>query len=115
MLLYICPFLSKLNASIHRFRLVYACHNSMLTKDKKQKVIKKVQMSANDTGSSLVQIALLTERIKELSSHLKEHKKDNHSRRGLIKMVAKRRSHLTYLGRKDKKAFDKITKELKLA
>ncbi|MGI9118159.1 MAG: 30S ribosomal protein S15, partial [Minisyncoccia bacterium] len=68
----------------------------MLTTKKKQNVIKKVQLHDTDTGSSPAQIAILSARIDELSGHLKKHKKDNHSRRGLIKMVADRRAHLKY-------------------
>jgi small subunit ribosomal protein S15 len=86
----------------------------MLTKEKKAKVIKKAQLQNGDTGSSPVQIAVLSERIKELTEHLKTHKKDNHSRRGLIKLVAKRRSHLKFLERNDKAAYERIVKELKL-
>ena len=67
----------------------------------KQEIIKKYQTSKGDTGSPEVQVALLTEKIKELTKHLKEHKKDNHSRRGLLKMVSKRRRLLNYLRRKD--------------
>jgi small subunit ribosomal protein S15 len=87
----------------------------MLTTAKKAKVIKKAQIHDKDTGSSNAQIAILSERIKELSDHLKKHKKDNHSRRGLIKLVAKRRNHLKFLERTDKAAFEQISKELKLA
>lgn len=87
----------------------------MLTTEKKQKIIKKAQINEADNGSSHVQVAVLSERIKELSDHLKKHKKDNHSRRGLIKMVAKRRNHLKFLERKDKPAYEKIVKDLKLA
>ena len=61
-----------------------------------------------------MQVAILSEQIKELSAHLKKHKKDNHSRRGLIKMVVDRRKHLKYLERKDKKTHARIIKELKL-
>jgi len=86
----------------------------MLTTAKKQKVIKKAQIHATDTGSSHAQIAILSERIKELSNHLKTHKKDNHSRRGLIKMVAKRRNHLKFLERHDKAAYAQIVADLKL-
>lgn len=86
----------------------------MLKTEKKQKVIKKAQINDKDTGSSPVQIAVLTERIKELTTHLKKHKKDLHSRRGLIKMVANRRKHLKYLEKNDAKAFEKIVKDLKL-
>lgn len=68
-----------------------------LKTEMKEKIIKKYALHEGDTGSPEVQIALLTEKIKELSEHLKEHKKDNHSRRGLIKMVGKRRRLLEYL------------------
>ncbi|MEI6022265.1 MAG: 30S ribosomal protein S15 [bacterium] len=69
----------------------------MLTTKKKQTIIKKHQVHATDTGSKKVQIAVMTERIDVLADHLKKHKKDNHSRRGLIKMVADRRGHLKKL------------------
>ena len=74
----------------------------MLTKKKKQNIIKKNQVHDKDTGSPEVQIAMLSERIDELASHLKTHKKDNHSRRGLLKMVADRRTHLKYIEKTDK-------------
>lgn len=86
----------------------------MLKTAKKQKVIKKAQINDKDTGSSPVQVAVLTERIKELTGHLKMHKKDLHSRRGLIKMVANRRKHLKYLEKNDSKAYNKIVTDLKL-
>ncbi len=69
----------------------------MLTTKKKQAVIKKHQVHATDTGSKKVQVAMLTEKIDLLATHLKQHKKDNHSRRGLIKMVADRRGHIKVL------------------
>jgi small subunit ribosomal protein S15 len=69
----------------------------MLTSKKKQGIIKKHQAHDKDTGSPKVQIAVMTERIDKLADHLKKHKKDNHSRRGLIKMVADRRGHLKQL------------------
>ncbi len=69
----------------------------MLTTKKKQSVIKKHQEHTTDTGSKTVQVAMLTQRIETLADHLKTHKKDNHSRRGLIKMVADRRGHLKIL------------------
>ncbi|HWC57703.1 MAG TPA: 30S ribosomal protein S15 [Candidatus Paceibacterota bacterium] len=69
----------------------------MLTTKKKQSIIKKSQMHSTDTGSEKVQVAILSERIDSLATHLKRHKKDNHSRRGLIKMVANRRTHLKSL------------------
>lgn len=80
----------------------------MLTKDKKVKVIKKHAKKDGDTGSTSVQVALLGERIKELSAHLKSHKKDNHSRRGLIKMVSERRKLLKYLMKSDPKSYKEI-------
>lgn len=69
----------------------------MLKTKKKQTIIKKHQEHGTDTGSKTVQVAMLTERIEVLADHLKTHKKDNHSRRGLIKMVADRRGHLKIL------------------
>ncbi|MES2224770.1 MAG: 30S ribosomal protein S15 [Patescibacteria group bacterium] len=69
----------------------------MLTTKKKQSIIKKHQEHKTDTGSKTLQVAMLTERIEVLADHLKKHKKDNHSRRGLIKMVADRRGHVKVL------------------
>jgi small subunit ribosomal protein S15 len=85
----------------------------MLTTKKKQNIIKKNQLHDKDTGSPEVQIAILSKRIDELASHLKEHKKDNHSRRGLIKMVSDRRKHLKYLEKTDKKRHDTEVKKIK--
>ena len=73
----------------------------MLTSEAKQAVILANARHEGDTGSSEVQIAVLTERIKYLTEHLKEHKKDHHSRRGLLKMVGRRRNLLAYLQKKD--------------
>jgi len=86
----------------------------MLTKQKKDKIIARFKTHANDTGSSQVQIAILTEEIKELTKHLKDHKHDYSSRRGLIKKVNERRKLLRYLQREDAKAWEKLTKELKI-
>lgn len=86
----------------------------MLKTDDKVKVIKSVQRGKEDTGSPEVQIAIFTEQIKQLTKHLQEHKKDNHSRRGLIKMVGKRRSLLDYLNKKDPAAYEKLIKKLEL-
>lgn len=74
----------------------------------REDIIKKVSISPTDTGSPEVQIALLTKRILELSDHLKKHKKDNHSRRGLLQMVGKRRRLLEYLKRKDDARYGKV-------
>ncbi len=76
----------------------------MLTTKKKASIVKKTGRHEKDTGSSKVQIALLSERIEELSGHLKTHKKDHHSRRGLLTLVAKRRAHQKYLDGLAKKA-----------
>ena len=86
----------------------------MLDKRKKGKIIAKYKTHNSDTGSSQVQIAILTEEIKELTKHLKSHKKDFSSRRGLLKKVAERRRLLNYLKREDEKAYDKLVKDLKL-
>ena len=85
-----------------------------MTKDRKNEIIATFKREENDTGSSEVQIALLTERIKELTEHLKVHPKDNHSRRGLLKMVGKRRNLLKYLERKDVNRYREITSKLSL-
>ncbi|OGI87263.1 30S ribosomal protein S15 [Candidatus Nomurabacteria bacterium RIFCSPLOWO2_01_FULL_33_24] len=85
----------------------------MLKAKKKQGIIKKSQIHDKDTGSSQVQIGVLSERINELSTHLKKHKKDHHSRRGLIKMVSDRRKHLKYLEKKDSKEYIKALKTIK--
>lgn len=87
----------------------------MLATKKKQTVIKKNQIHDKDTGSPEVQVAVLSVQIIELAKHLKKHKKDNHSRRGLIKMVADRRIHLKYLERKNKPRYDALVKKLELA
>lgn len=86
----------------------------MLTKRKKATAIKATQINDKDTGSSEVQASVLTKQIDELAKHLKKHKKDNHSRRGLLGMVAKRQKHLTYLKNKDTKRYSKVVKALGL-
>lgn len=83
-----------------------------LSKDKKSNIIKKFQRSDLDTGSSEVQIALISKRIEELTEHFKIYKKDNHSRQGLIKLVNQRRSLLDYLKRKDFGKYSKIIGDL---
>jgi small subunit ribosomal protein S15 len=75
--------------------------NIMLQKDQKSSIIADNRVHETDTGSPEVQIAILTERITQLTGHLKIHKKDNHSRRGLLQMVGKRRNLLDYLAKKD--------------
>lgn len=85
-----------------------------MTKERKQEIINTFKREENDTGSSEVQIALLTERITELTEHLKVHTKDNHSRRGLLKMVGKRRNLLNYLAKKDLDRYRVIVEKLSL-
>ena len=85
-----------------------------MTKERKQEIINTFKRDENDTGSSEVQIALLTERINELTEHLKVHKKDNHSRRGLLQMVGKRRNLLNYLSKKDLPKYREIVEKLNL-
>ena len=85
-----------------------------LVKDEKQKIVKKFAREKGDTGSPEVQIALLSAQIDKLAEHLKEHKKDVHSRRGLLSQVAKRRRLLNYLKSRDDERYKKLVKELGL-
>lgn len=85
-----------------------------MTKERKQEIINTYKREEKDTGSPEVQIALLTERINELTEHLKVHAKDNHSRRGLLKMVGKRRNLLNYLVKKDVQRYRDIVEKLGL-
>ena len=86
----------------------------MLDKKKKEEIIKKFKTHKNDTGSSEVQVAILTEEVKELTEHLKEHKKDFSSRRGLVKKLNQRRKLLRFLERDNFEAFEKLVKKLGL-
>jgi small subunit ribosomal protein S15 len=86
----------------------------MITKEKKSENVKKYGKTAGDTGSTPVQIALLTERIKDLSGHLKANKKDNSSTRGLLKMVGQRRRLLSYLKKIDLNGYTTLLKQLDL-
>lgn len=86
----------------------------MLDKKLKQRIIGKFQTHKDDTGSTQVQIAILTEEIKQLTDHLKKHKHDHSSRRGLLKKVGERRRLLKYLQKEDEKAFQDIAIKLKL-
>ena len=86
----------------------------MLTKEKKEKIITDYRTDETDTGSPEVQIALLTSRINELTEHLKVHKKDHTSRRGLLKMVGTRSSLLKYVGKMDVERYRKIISRLGL-
>jgi small subunit ribosomal protein S15 len=86
----------------------------MLTTKQKEKVIKLAAIHDKDTGSPEVQISILTKKINELALHLKKHKKDNHSRRGLLAMVSDRQAHMNYLKRKNPKRYSSIAKKLDL-
>lgn len=86
-----------------------------LSVEEKKKVITKFAQTKGDTGSPEVQIALLTAKTKKLTSHLKEHKKDVHSRRGLLSLVSKRRRLLNYLLKKNENRYKKIVEELELS
>ena len=85
-----------------------------MTKEEKQEIVKKFGKSENDSGRSEVQIALLTKRINDLTDHFNTHKKDHHSRRGLMMMVGKRRRLLDYLTAKDIERYRVIIKELNI-
>ncbi len=86
----------------------------MLKPRKKTNIIKKHRLIESDTGSAEVQISMLSARIEELTKHLKKNPKDNHSRRGLLGMVGRRRKLLDYLKDKDTKRYNKIVKKLEL-
>ena len=85
-----------------------------LTKDEKTSIIEKFQLDKNDTGSVEVQVALLTKRINDLNEHLKVHKHDYHSNRGLLKMVGQRKSLLNYLAKEDVQRYRALVKKLGL-
>jgi small subunit ribosomal protein S15 len=85
-----------------------------LSTEEKQKIIEEFQINDKDTGSSAVQIALLTTRINQLQEHLKAHKHDNNSRRGLLKLVGQRRQHQEYLKRKDPARYQSVIERLGL-
>ena len=86
----------------------------MLKTKQKEKIIKEFQDHKEDTGSASVQVAILTKEIEKLALHLKKHSKDNHSRRGLLKMVAKRKGLLDYLSKNDEKKYGQVIRKLGL-
>ena len=86
----------------------------MITKEEKQEIMQAYARTEGDTGSPEVQVAVLTERINELTAHLKENPKDHHSRRGLLKMVGKRRGLLDYLKKKDLEGYRALIEKLEL-
>lgn len=85
-----------------------------ISKERKQEIINEYKVHDNDTGSPEVQIAVLTDEINNLNTHLKEHKKDHHSRRGLLKMVGKRRNLLNYLRKSDVTRYRDLIQKLEL-
>ena len=85
-----------------------------ITKEVKKDLISKFSTNAKDTGSTEVQIAVLTERINNLIGHFKNHKHDNHSKRGLVALVNNRKKLLSYLSRKDNESYSKLIKELNI-
>ncbi|NLY66353.1 MAG: 30S ribosomal protein S15 [Tissierellia bacterium] len=85
-----------------------------LSKEEKAKIIEEYKIHDNDTGSPEVQIAILTYRINQLTEHLKVHKKDHHSRRGLFKMIGQRRGLLRYLEKKDIERYRELIKKLEI-
>jgi small subunit ribosomal protein S15 len=89
-------------------------HIAMLEKTKKERIIKKFRTHESDTGSPQVQIAILSEEVKELTNHLKTHRKDFSSRRGLVKKVSERRRLLKYLERENEAAYKALIEELGL-
>lgn len=86
----------------------------MLSKERKEQIMQEYATTPNDTGSSEVQIALMTYRIADLTEHLKVHKHDEHSRRGLLKLVGQRRRHLGYLQKKDPQRYRTLIQRLGL-
>jgi len=86
----------------------------MLTKKRKENIIKKTGRHDKDTGSPEVQIAILSKRIDDLTAHLKKNRKDKHSRRGLLQLVANRHSHLRYLKKHDETRYKKVAKDFGL-
>ena len=107
------------DATLRRFLMLGRLKNNwrnftMLTPERKQELIETYRVHEGDTGSPEVQIAILTERITYLTEHLKEHKKDHHSRRGLLKMVGQRRGLLNYLMAKDIERYRSIISKLNI-
>ncbi len=100
-------------AHLHSFKL-YAIIFLMLTKQKKLKIIKVTRIHDTDTGSPDVQVAILSKRIEDLANHLKINKKDKHSRKGLLQMVASRQTLLSYLQKNEPKRYASLTKKLNI-
>ena len=105
--------LGAFNAQLAFFRLPCYTGNMLNPKDK-QKVIEKYKVHSSDSGSPEVQVGLLSEEIRKLLLHIKKHTKDFHSKRGLLKMVARRRTLLSYLKRENEKRYNSLTKKVGL-
>jgi len=103
----------KIADTLRQF-FIYAMMLLMLTPRQKTKIIKETAIHDKDSGSPEVQVALLTKRIDELTGHLRKHRKDNHSRRGLLGMVASRQSHLNYLKKNHPRRYSSLIKKLDL-
>lgn len=88
--------------------------HTMLTQEQKEGIIDAYKRGENDTGSPEVQVAILTEKIRQLTEHFKVHKQDHHSRRGLLQMVSRRRRLLDYLNRKDRERYRELIKRLEI-
>lgn len=106
--------LYKIRLKSLRQRTIHATIVHMLTPRQKTKIIKETGIHDKDSGSPEVQVALLTKRIDELTGHLRKHRKDNHSRRGLLGMVADRQTHLNYLKKNYPRRYSAIIKKLEL-
>lgn len=106
-------FLHEQNKALRLF-FIHAMMLHMLTPRQKSKIIKETAIHDKDNGSPEVQIALLTKRIDELTDHLRKHRKDNHSRRGLLGMVADRQNHLNYLKKNHPRRYSSLIKKLDL-
>ena len=99
---------------VAKYTLMWYIHRAMLTKTKKQNIIKSAKIHDTDTGSPEVQISIISKRIDDLAKHLKKNQKDNHSRRGLLQLVADRQTHMKYLMKKDPKRYASLMKKLDL-
>jgi small subunit ribosomal protein S15 len=110
----IFDFFGYLSSIFNKTAVGQAFHFMSKVDTRKKKIIEKFQLHTHDTGSVEVQAAIFTERIEELSRHLRRNRKDLHSRRGLLGMVSKRRRLLTYLKRQDEKRYKSIAKKLGL-
>ena len=108
------PLLDDIPAVGVPFLILERKHSMSITAERKQALLAEYATAKGDTGSPEVQVAVLSERIKNLTEHFKDHKKDNHSRRGLLALVSQRRSLLDYLKRKDEARYSTLIEKLGL-